>query len=94
MQRRRLLATATLTALLLSMGILQPAPMGAGAELAPHSQQAALYTQSAQAPAFPQWGYAWGLNREETAVFAAAGVFTCAPFIWIGAIACGLTGVA
>ena len=47
MQRRRLLAMATLTALLLSVGILQPAPMSAGAELAPHSQQAAPYAQSA-----------------------------------------------
>ena len=94
MQRRRLLAMATLTALVLSIGILQPAPMGAGAELAPHSQQAAPYAQSAHAPAVPQWAYAWGMNRQEGALFAAASVVTCAPFMWLGAIACGLTGAA
>ena len=94
MRTRRLLAMATLTGLLLSIGILQTAPTGAGAELASHTQQAEPYAQSAQAPAVPQWGYAWGMNRNEAAIFGAAGVLTCAPFIWIGAIACGLTGVA
>ena len=95
MQRRRLLAMATLTALLLSMGILQPAPMGTGAELAPHTQQAAPYTpQAAEAPATAQWSYAWGMDGGDALAFAVLGTMTCAPFIWIGSVACGLTGAA
>ena len=94
MRTRRLLALATLTALLLSVGVLQTAPMDAGTELASHAQQAAPYAPSAHAPAVPQWGYALGMNRHEAAIFGAAGVLVCAPFIWVGAIACGLTGVA
>lgn len=94
MRTRKLLAMATLTGLLLSIGVLPTAPMGAGTELTSHAQQAAPLAPSAQAPAVPQWGYAWGMNREEAAVFGALGVATCLPFIWVGAAACGLTGVA
>ncbi len=95
MQKRTLLAISTLTALLLSVGTLQPAPVETGAELAPHSHQAAPHTpQSAEAPAVAQWAYAWGMSRGEAALFASLGVVTCAGFIFIGSVACGLTGVA
>ena len=93
MHKRTWLATATLTALLLTAGSLQVAPTGVEAELAPHALGMQTL-QSAEAPVGPQWGYAWGMEGEDAAAFGALGVFTCAPFIWIGAIACGLTGVA
>lgn len=94
MRTRRLLAMATLTGLLLSIGVLPTAPMGAGTELASHAQQAAPHAPSAHAPAVPQWGYAWGMNRTEAAIFGVFGVATCLPFMWFGAAACGFTGVA
>ena len=95
MQKRRLLATATLIALVFSVGALQPAPIGAAPELAPHTQAAAPYAPpAADGPAAPQWSYAWGFGRTAGAIFAVAGTVTCAPFIWIGAVACGLTGAA
>ncbi len=93
MQRRTLLAVSTLTALLLSIVVLQTAPTGA-AEFAAHAQAASDAPLSVEAPAAPQWAYAWGMEGEDAAAFGAAGVFTCAWFIWVGAIACGLTGVA
>ena len=95
MKKRTLLATATLTALVLSFGALQPAPVEGPAELASHAQPLDAPAPAAtEAPASPQWGYIWGLDREEAAVFGLASVFTCAPFIMIGAIACGVTAVA
>ena len=95
MQKRKLLAISTLTALLLSVGTLQPAPMETGAELALHSHPVAPHAPpSLETPAAPQWAYAWGMEGEDAAVFGVLGVYTCAPFIWIGSIACGLTGVA
>ena len=94
MQRRRLLAMATLTALVLSMGILQPAPMGTGAELAPHTQQTAPYTPQLAEPATAQWSYAWGMGGQEALAFGVLSAITCSPFIWIGSMACGLTGAA
>lgn len=93
MQNRKLLAISTLTALLLSVGTLQPAPMQTGTELATHGQQAAPHAPpSVEAPAAPQWAYAWGMNREESLAFAVLGVATCLPFMWVGAAACGITG--
>lgn len=102
MKKRTLLATATLTALVLSFGTLQPAPAAGAAALAAHAQPLdalaqpldALAPLAAEAPAAPQWGYAWGMDREEAAVFGMLSVLTCAPFIWVGAIACGFTAVA
>ncbi len=93
MQKRTLLAVSTLTALLLSIVALQTAPMGA-AEFAAHAQAAPDAPLSVEAPAAPQWGYAWGMEGEDAAAFGTAGVLTCVWFMWVGAIACGLTGVA
>ena len=89
MHKRTLLATATLTALLLSVGSLQPAPTGVDAELAPH----ALGVQtvlSAEAPVGPQWGEAFDLGFWWGVVATAA----CLPFSGIGAFACGVAGAA
>lgn len=89
MHKRTLLATATLTALLLSVGSLQPVPTGVDAELAPH----ALGVQtvlSAEAPAGPQWGEAFDLGFWWGVV--SAGV--CASFMGPGGIACGIAGAA
>lgn len=95
MQKRTLLAVSTLTALVLSVGTLQPTPMETGAQLALDSQRVAPHElPSLEAPAAPQWAYAWGMEGEDAAVFGVLGVYTCAPFLWIGSIACGLTGVA
>ena len=94
MKKRTLLATATLTALVLSFGALQPAPVEGPAELASHAQPLDAPAPAAEAPASPQWSYFWGMDREEAAVFGIASVLTCAPFIMIGAIACGATSVA
>lgn len=89
MKKRTLLATA-LTALVLSVGVVQPAPVGETAEPATPIQAGAPPT--VEAPAGPQWGYGWGMDREEALLFGVAGVLTCAPFMWVGAIACGVTG--
>ena len=88
MQKRTLLATATLTALLLTAGSLQTAPAGAE-ELAPPalSQQT---LQSAEAPVGPQWGAAWGWGFGWGVLSAIA----CAAFSGPGGIACGIAGAA
>ena len=89
MHKRTLLATATLTALLLSVGSLQTAPAGVEAELAPHAS--GLQTmQAAEAPAGPQWGaaFGWGLEWGITAALV------CAAFSGPGGAACGIAGAA
>ena len=61
MNKRTLLATATLTALVLSVGTLHPTPVSGTAELAAPAQPLDPQTaQSAENPTSPQWGYAWG----------------------------------
>ena len=89
MHKRTLLATATLTALLLSVGSLQPVPTGVDAELAPH----ALGVQTgltAEAPVGPQWGEAFDLGIWWGVLSAAV----CLPFTGVGAFACGVAGAA
>ena len=89
MQKRTLLATATLTALLLSVGSLQTAPMSAETEPAPHAS--GLQTmQTVETPAGPLWGEAWGWGFE----WGVVSTLVCAPFIAWGAIACGITAAA
>ena len=87
MQNRRLLATATLTALVLSVGIVQPAPIGTATDPAPQT------LQLMEDPTGPQWAHAFGLNRREALVFGLAAVATCAGFSGPGAFACGAAGV-
>ena len=89
MHKRTLLATTTLTALLLSVGSLQPVPIGAEAELAPHavSVQTVL---SAEAPVGPQWGEAFDLGIWWGVLSALA----CGAFSGPGGIACGVAGAA
>ncbi len=95
MQKRRLLATATLTALLLSVGTLQTAPIGASAELAPHAQAAApAVLQSADGAATPQWGAAYGFRQTAAFAWGAFSAVLCAGFAGPGAIACGIAGAA
>ncbi len=88
MQKRTLLATATLTALLLTAGSLQTAPTGAG-EPARHAlvQQT---MQSAETPVGPLWGEAWGWGLW----WGVLSAFACLPFSGPGALACGITGAA
>ena len=89
MQKRTLLATATLTALLLSVGTVQTAPAGVGAEPAPHAL-APQTMQSADAPAGPQWGAAFGLGIK----WGIAAALVCASFSGPGGAACGIAGAA
>ena len=89
MHKRTLLATATLTALLLSVGSLQPVPTGAEAELAPH----ALGVQtvlSAEAPVGPQWGEAFDLGFW----WDVGSILFCAGFGPVGGIACSFAATA
>lgn len=89
MHKRTLLATATLTALLLSAGSLQTAPTGVETEPAPHAS--GLQTmQAAEAPAGPLWGEAWGWGWE----WGVLSAIVCAAFTGPGAIACGIAGAA
>ena len=89
MHKRTLLATATLTALLLSVGSLQPAPVSVETELAPYAS--GLQTMHAvEAPAGPLWGEAWGWGLW----WGALSAFACLPFSGPGALACGITGAA
>ena len=89
MHKRTLLATATLTALLLTTGSLQTAPAGIDAEPAPHAS--VLQTmQSAEVPVGPLWGEAFGWGFWWGALSAAV----CLPFSGPGALACGITGAA
>ena len=88
MQKRTLLATATLTALLLSVGTLQTAPTGVEAAPAPH--EIGLQTmQSAEAPA-PQWGVAFGFGLK----WGITAAIVCASFSGPGGVACGIAGAA
>ncbi len=89
MQKRTLLATATLTALLLTAGSLQTAPTGVEAGPAPHALGAQT-VQSAEAPAGPQWGKAfdWGIWWDATAILV------CATLSGPGGIACGFVAAA
>ncbi len=89
MHKRTLLATATLTALLLSVGSLQPVPTGVDAELAPHALGVQTM-QPAEAPTGPLWGeaFGWGLW------WGVLSAFVCLPFSGPGAVACGITGAA
>ncbi len=89
MHRRTLLATATLTALLLTTGSLQTTPTGVEVEPAPHASS--LQTmQSSEVPAAPRWGaaFGWGIK------WNLATLVICAAFTGPGALACGLTGAA
>ena len=92
MNKRTLLATATLTALVLTVGTLHPTPVGGATELASATQPAAALDtlQTVEAPAAPQWARAWGLGFG-WAVFSA---FVCAAFTGPGGIACGIAGAA
>lgn len=104
MKKRTLLATATLTALVLSFGTLQPAPAAGAAALAAHAQPLdalaapldalaqPLDALAAEAPAAPQWGYFWGWESEEALLWGIVAAVFCSPFAGPGAIACGITG--
>ena len=86
MHKRTLLATATLTALLLSAGTMQTAPAGVEAEPAPYAS--GLQTmQSAEAPVGPQWGEAFDLGLW----WDIGTIFVCGGFGPFGGIACGIT---
>lgn len=89
MHKRTLLAAATLTALLLSVGSLQPAPIGVETELAPHAVDVQTM-QAADAPVGPQWGeaFGWGLWWDISTILA------CAGFGPAGGIACSLAAAA
>ena len=89
MHKRTLLATATLTALLLSVGSLQTAPMSVETEPAPHTLSPQTM-QSADAPASPEWGAAFGLGFK----WGVLSAFVCAAFSGPGGIACGIAGAA
>ena len=89
MHKRTLLATATLTALLLTAGSLQTAPAAAEAEPAPHAL--GLQTmQPAEAPVGPLWGEAFDLGIWWGVVSA----LVCASFSGPGGIACGIAAAA
>jgi len=86
--KRTLLATATLTALLLTAGSLQTAPAGVE-EPAPHAL--GLQTmQSAETPVGPLWGEAFGWGFW----WGVAGAIVCGSFSGPGGIACGITAAA
>ena len=89
MQKRTLLATATLTALLLTGGSLQTAPTGIETEPAPHALGVQT-VQSPEAPVGPLWGAAFDLGFWWGVLSAAV----CASFAGPGGIACGIAGAA
>lgn len=88
MHKRTLLATATLTALLLTAGSLQTAPAGVEEPVPLALSQQAM--QSAEAPVGPLWGEAWGWGLW----WGVLSAFACLPFSGPGALACGITGAA
>ena len=96
MQKRTSLATATLTALMLSVGALQAAPIGAEADPASLTHPLATQTPSpaAEGPATPQWAYALELEDEAGFGWNIASIFICAGFGPWGGIACGITAAA
>ena len=94
MKKRTLLTTAALTALVLSFGALQPAPVEGAAELASHVQPLdSPAPATAENPTTPQWSFIWGWEGNESLVWDVASLFVCAAFALPGAIACGLTGI-
>ena len=91
MKKRTLLATA-LTALVLSVGVVQPAPVGETAEPATPIQAGALPT--VEAPAAPQWGWVWGWEGNESMAWGLISAVVCASFVGPGAFFCSVAGVA
>ena len=89
MHKRTLLATATLTALLLSVGSLQPVPIGVDAELAPHALGVQTM-QAAETPVGPLWGEAFDLG----VWWGVLSALVCASFVGPGGVACGIVGAA
>lgn len=93
MKKRTLLVTATLTALVLSVGVVQPAPVGETAELTSHAQPLDTQTpRSAENPISPLWSYALGMEGTDALLFGITSAIVCSPFIWVGAFACSVTG--
>lgn len=93
MKKRTLLAAATLTALVLSVGALHPAPVEGAAEpaaLAPVSAEGTL--QAVETPAGPQWGWVWGYEGNESMAWAIVSAGVCSLFLGPGGFACGVTG--
>lgn len=90
MKKRTLLATA-LTALVLSVGVVQPAPVGETAEPATPIEAGALPT--VEAPPAPQWGWVWGWGGNESMAWGLVSAGVCAVFAGPGGFACGVAGV-
>ncbi len=94
MKKRTLLITATLTALVLSFGALQPAPVEGAAELASHAQPLDAPAPPAAAnPTTPQWSWVWGFEGNESMAWDIVGLVVCAAFTLPGALACAFTGM-
>lgn len=87
MTKRKVLATATLTALPLFMGT-----MHSGITPDHTGGQTAHTLQVADQPVGPQWAYAFGMEGGEALMFGAASAIECAFFGLAGGIACGVTG--
>ncbi len=86
MTKRKVVAMATVAALPLFVGATSSAVAPA-----PTPAPAAHTMELSESPA-PQWAWAFGMEGGEGLAFGVAGAVVCSPFIWIGAIGCGVVG--
>ena len=87
MTKRKVLAVATLVALLVFVGVSQSAPEPVAAPT-----ETAHTWQMKERPAGPQWMYAFGVEGNEALAFGIVAAFECSFFGPWGGLACGVTG--
>ena len=83
MAKRKVLAVATLAALLVFVGTAQPVPAPAATWTGVRSWS--VTDQHAR----PQWMYVWGMQSEDALAFSVMSTLTCSFFGPVGGIACG-----
>ena len=87
MTKRKTLAAATLVALLIFVGALQSVPGPVG----PQPATTKTWHMTDQ-HARPQWAYVLGMEGEAALLFGLVGAIECSMFMFVGGVACGITG--
>ena len=87
MTKRKTLAAATLVALLMFVGALQSVPGPVG----PRTATTKTWHMTDR-HARPQWAYVLGMEGEAALLFGLVGAIECSMFMFVGGIACGITG--
>ncbi len=87
MRKRKMLAAATLVAIVMFVGASQSVP----GPVAPRTETTQSWHMTDQ-HARPQWAYILGMEGEEALLFGLVGAIESSLFGLVGGIACGFTG--